>query len=188
MKYKFLRVFIAILLVISLVGTGPFTATTVHAGNFILDMFPEFAEYQDKFAEFFADVDEEIMPEVFDFLQEKVTDGSLSGESAVDDIIKESKQRFGTEIAGGLNERHVETMVELVTTLEDMGFNTESIIENARSMYEEYGMDFVNHVEEIIVEAVKDSLGSLIKNAIRRFFVMIGDFFKNLFKSVAFSD
>jgi len=178
-KNKYRRLLIILLLTFFWVGAGPIGSMQAHAVN-LIDLFPEFTEYQDQFADFFVDVDEEQLPEVFDFLQEKVADGSLKSESGIEKFIKEGKEKFGNDIGGGLSELHLQNMVELANALEDMGFNTERIVEQAREMYEEKGMDFVNYIEEIVTDAIKESVGTMIKLAISRFFQTIIDFFKNL--------
>jgi len=179
MKNKYHRLLIILLLTLFWVGAGSLGSIQAYAVN-LIDLFPEFSDYQDQFAEFFSDVDEEQMPEVFDFLQEKVADGSLKSESGIKKFIKEGKEKFGDDTGGGLSEEHLKNMVELANTLEDMGFSTERIVEQARSMYEERGADFINHIEELVTEAIKESLGTLIRLAVSQFFQTIVDFFKNL--------
>jgi uncharacterized protein YpuA (DUF1002 family) len=136
------------------------------------------ADYQEQFKELFSGVDEDTISDVFDFLQEKIAEGSLKSESGIEDAIKEGKEKLG--IDGELSEEYIKSMIELATTLENMGFNSEKIIEKAREMYEEYGIDFIDHTEELIYEAVKASIGNIIKNAIIEFFRMIGVYIKEL--------
>ncbi|MCL2052191.1 MAG: hypothetical protein FWG91_10765 [Lachnospiraceae bacterium] len=187
MKHKFHRLSIYILLVLFLASAVPAggmaSSLAVHANSSAFDFLPDLSEYQDQLAEFFSGVDEEVLPEVFDFLQEKAGDGSLKSESGIEEAIKEGQEKFGGEIEGKLSEQHIKSMVELATTLEDMGFSGESIIEKSRAMYEEYGTNFVNHFDELVTEAVKDSIGNMIKNALNRFWQMIGNFFKDLINS-----
>ena len=174
MKHKLLRLLTLILTVIILSSGSNINA---YANNSTFDVFNE---YRDQFKKIFSDADEETISETFDFLQEKAADGSLHSDAGIEEAIREGKDRFDIEIS----DQHIHSMLELVTNLEDMGFNSEKIIKKARSMYDEYGIDFLDHTEELIFDAVKSSIGSLISNAISGFFRMVGDFFRDLFNGI----
>ncbi|MCL2717429.1 MAG: DUF1002 domain-containing protein [Lachnospiraceae bacterium] len=172
------RISIFLLLIFFFTAAGPSGSVTVYANSGAFDFL---SEYKDQFKELFSDVDDKTVTEAFDFIQDKIAEGSLESESGIENAIKEGKDKF--KVSGELSEQQIKSMVELATTLEDMGFNSERIIGKAKSMYQEYGINFIDHAEELIFDAVKDSIGSAIRNAINEFFRMISDFFKDLINS-----
>ena len=137
-------------------------------------------EYQEKIKDMIGDMDENEVNQAFTFLKEKAADGGLKTEEDVKNAVQEGKEKFGIEV----EDKYVEEMLELVNTLEDMGFNSEAFIGKAETMYQEYGADFVDHTQEIVVEAVKDSIGTIIKNAIMDFFNTLGESIKNFFANL----
>lgn len=137
-------------------------------------------DYQGTIDELVGNMDESTVSEAFSFLEEKVADGSFESEEGLREAIAEGQERFGFEIS----EEQARDVLGMVTALEDMGFDSESIINNIESMYNEYGSDITEHTEEIVVEAVKESAGTIIKNAILDFFAMIGEAVKNFFENL----
>jgi arsenate reductase-like glutaredoxin family protein len=166
------------MLAIFCVSAGPAGKIAAFANSGVTDFL---GEYQQQFKELFSSIDESTISEAFEFLQEKVADGSLETEAGIENAITEGKQKFDIGVGKEIDEQHIKSMIELVTTLEEMGFDSEKMVEKAKSMYEKYGVDFVDHTEELVFEAVKDSIGSAIRNAFTAFFRMIGDFFRDLF-------
>jgi uncharacterized protein YpuA (DUF1002 family) len=138
-------------------------------------------EYQDKIKAIIGEMDESAIEEAFSFLKEKAEDGALQTEEGIREAVEEGKEKFGVEV----EEQYIEEMLDLVNELEEIGFDSEKLISNAESMYQEYGVDFVNHAQELVTETVKDSIGTIIINAIAAFFRIIGeviaDFFTDLF-------
>lgn len=168
---------VPVLLLVFSFGIGQYGSIPSYANY---DATEFLAGYQEKFKELFSEMDEETISEAFDFLQEKIAEGSLESETGIEDAIKEGKEKFKVEFGEELSEQQIKSMIELATTLEDMGFNSEKIVEKAKEMYEKYGIDFIDHTEELIFEAVKSSIGTIIKNAVAEFFRMLGRFFKDL--------
>lgn len=138
-------------------------------------------EYQGTLEELLGSLDESTAGEAFSFIEEKMADGSFEDEAGLKEAIIEGKEKFGIEIS----EEQAKEVLGLVTTLEEMGFSGEAVLNNIESMYNEYGNDFVNHSQEMVADVVKESMGSIITNAIWDFFRMIGEaiksFFTNLF-------
>ena len=72
--------------------------------------------------------------------------------------------------------------------LEKMGFSAETVIDKAQKLYEDYGADFVDHVDELVKDAVKDaaqnaaeSILQNVKNSAKAFFSRISNSFKKSF-------
>ncbi len=137
-------------------------------------------EYQEKIKDMISDMDESDINEAFSFLKEKAAEGGSLTEADMQQAIEEGKEKLGVEI----DDQYIEEMLGLVNSLEEMGFDSQELIEKAESMYQEYGADFVDHSQELVVEAVKDSIGTIIKNAIMEFFRMLGESVKNFFTNL----
>ncbi|WP_160558952.1 DUF1002 domain-containing protein [Parablautia muri] len=124
----------------------------------------------------FENVDEETAKEVFSFLKEKISDGNLSSEEGLLNAIREGKEKFGVEIAKDDARKLVDTM----NKLEGMGFSAEDVLDKTESLYQEYGADFVEHVDEILTGAVKNAAS----NAVGSFFGNLKESVKNFFVSL----
>ncbi|MCL2253203.1 MAG: hypothetical protein FWC09_02040 [Lachnospiraceae bacterium] len=171
--------FTVLFLVIVLVSCTMFGKIDSDASGY-LSITDYFDDYKDGFKELFEGVDDATVGKAFDFLQEKAADGSLKSESGIKNAIKEGQDKFDLE----LSPKHIENMIELVTTLENMGFKSDVIIGKAKEMYGKYGINFLDHSNELIGEAIKSSLGSIIMNALRDFFRSMGEFFKDLISGI----
>lgn len=164
----------ALMMMILVLGGSP---VAVQAAEGTEDITGLVRQYQDNLKELLNGMDESTVEEAFSFIKDKAAEGNLSSDAGLAEAIQESKEKFGVEI----REKDVEEVLEVVNTLEEMGFDSEKIIAKAEAMYEEYGADFVDHAEEIVVDAVKDSLGTIIKKAIVEFFRMLGESIKKFF-------
>jgi uncharacterized protein YpuA (DUF1002 family) len=169
MKYK--KIIAALLVPIFFLNVNIASAASFDTSG----LTAQFAEYQDRFKEFFGKLDEKTMTEAFDFLQKKASDGSLETEAGTRDAIDEGRKKFDVQIS----EKDLEKMIELIITLEEMGFDSEKIIEDAKALYEAYGADFVDHTEELVTEAIKSSWSTIVMNAISRFFQSLGGWLKD---------
>ena len=139
----------------------------------------QFSEYADRFRDIFSGMDDGTILNVFDFLQDKAQDGSLDTEEGIADAIEEGQEKFGFE----LSDEHMESMIELIVILEDMGFDSEKIIGSAKSLYEEHGPDFLEHGDELLRQGVGSGIVNVILTAIGDFFSMLGDALKGFFTS-----
>ena len=99
-------------------------------------------------------------------------------------MIEEGEEKFDTQI----DEETVKKMVETMEKLEKMGFSAETVIDKAQKLYEDYGADFVDHVDELVKDAVKDaaqnaaeSILQNVKNSAKAFFSRISNSFKKSF-------
>ncbi len=137
-------------------------------------------EYQDVLGNILEDADESTIEEAFSFLKEKIAEDGLDTEEEIKNAIEEGKEEFGIEI----EDQYIEDLLGLMNQLEDMGFDSEEIINDAEEMYQEYGADMVDHVQELVTDTVKDSIGTIIKNVVAEFFRMLGESIKNFFTNL----
>lgn len=123
------------------------------------------------------EVDEETANEVFSFLKEQVQEGNLSTQEGIENAIKEGEGKFGVAISR-------EDAGELVATmekLEDLGFSAEYIIDKTQGLYQEYGNDFVEHVDEVVTGAVKNAASNAVSGFFTNLKNSVKSFFSNLF-------
>lgn len=124
----------------------------------------------------FENVDEETAGEVFSFLKEKISEGNLSSEEGLLNAIHEGKEKFGVEI----EKEDARKLVDTMNKLEGMGFSAEYVLDKTESLYQEYGAEFVEHVDEIVAGAVKNAAS----NAVGSFFGNLKESVKNFFVSL----
>ena len=120
---------------------------------------------------------EETANEVFSFLKEQVQEGNLSTREGIENAIKEGEGKFGVTISK-------EDAGELVATmekLEDLGFSAEYIIDKTQGLYQEYGNDFVEHVDEVVTGAVKNAASNAVSGFFTNLKNSVKNFFSNLF-------
>lgn len=162
-----LRIFILLLLAASIygctVGNG---AADGNAADIISQM-------KQQLSAVFDYVDQETAGELFSFFKDKITEGSLNSEEGILSAIEEGKEKFGVEISREDAQKLVDTMEKL----EGIGFSPEYVVDKAESLYQQYGADFVEHVDEVVTDAVKsaasNAAGSFfddLKNSIKSFF------------------
>ena len=65
--------------------------------------------------------------------------------------------------------------------LEDMGFSAEYMVDKTESLYEEYGADFVDHVDEVVTGAVKNAASNAVNSFFGNLKKSVQNFFSNLF-------
>ena len=122
----------------------------------------------------FEEVDEETANEVFSF---QVQEGNLSTREGIENAIKEGEGKFGVTISK-------EDAGELVATmekLENLGFSAEYIIDKTQGLYQEYGNDFVEHVDEVVTGAVKNAASNAVSGFFTNLKNSVKNFFSNLF-------
>lgn len=101
-------------------------------------------------------LDADTVKKTMDYLKEKSENGELKTASDVKDAIKEGSNKLGVEIP----EETAAQVQNAVETLEDMGFSTEKIIDETQKVYQKYGEEFMDHMEEAFIEASKDAAGN----------------------------
>jgi uncharacterized protein YpuA (DUF1002 family) len=176
MKQKFLKIIVTLLVPVFLLGIS----LPAHASFPVSSLIEQYSEFQDQFKDLFSEMDDETIKKAFDFLQEKTADGSLDTEAGIENAISEAKEKFNFEIG----DQHVENMIDLIVNLENMGFKTDEIIDKAKTLYDEHGMDFINHTDELIADVVKSSWGTIVLNAIGEFFKKLGEWIADLVSNI----
>ena len=125
----------------------------------------------------FEEMDQETAEEVFSFLKDKVREENYASEEGLQSILKEGKEKFGVEV----NKEDARKLVDAMERLEDMGFSAEYMIEKTESLYQEYGADFVDHVDEVVTGAVKNAASSAVSSFFGNLKKSVSSFFSSLF-------
>lgn len=137
-------------------------------------------EAKEKISQAFEKIDEETAGEMFDFVKEKVADGSLKTEEGLSKAIEEGENKFGVNI----DKEDAEKVVAVMEKLEDMGFSGEYVIDKAKELYGSYGAEFIEHAEEAVEGAVEDAVTNAISSFFHNLWEEIKTFFENLFKNL----
>ena len=141
-------------------ATARATETAQNTEN--IDTGELLGDVKDKISEAVSEMDPKTVKEIFGFVSEKISDGSLDSEEGLKAAIQESEEKFGVTI----KEADARKVVEAMQKLEDMGFSADYVLNKAESLYDRYGADFVDHTNEIIRGAVENA----VKNAAESFF------------------
>lgn len=172
---------LAVLLTLALVIL--FVPLPVHASN-ESNVSDAVEQIREQLGDVFENMDQETAGELFRFLKEKIAEGKLDSKEGIQDMIEEGEEKFDTQI----DEETVKKMVETMEKLEKMGFSAETVIDKAQKLYEDYGADFVDHVDELVKDAVKDaaqnaaeSILQNVKNSARDFFARVSNSLKKCF-------
>ena len=134
----------------------------------------------EKLSNALSGMDDETAGEIFEFVKEKVQDGSLKSEDGIKKAISEGEEKFGVDISEADAKRIVETMGKL----EDLGFSGEYVIDKAQELYNQYGADFLDHADEVIKGAVQNAVTSAADNFFHNLWESAKNFFKNLFNGL----
>ena len=122
-------------------------------------------------------MDQETAEEVFSFLKDTFREENYASEEGLQSILKEGKEKFGVEV----NKEDARKLVDAMERLEDMGFSAEYMIEKTESLYQEYGADFVDHVDEVVTGAVKNAASSAVSSFFGNLKKSVSSFFSSLF-------
>ena len=134
----------------------------------------------EKLSNALSGMDDETAGEIFEFVKEKVQDGSLKSEDGIKKAISEGEEKFGVDISEADAKRIVETMEKL----EDLGFSGEYVIDKAQELYNQYGADFLDHADEVIKGAVQNAVTGAADNFFHNLGESAKNFFKNLFNGL----
>ena len=118
-----------------------------------LDYSAAIGEAAGQFGQLVKNVDADTANEVLDFVKEKADSGALDSEEGLKAALQEGKEQFGVEIS----EADAQKLVDTVQKLEDIGFSPDTVIDEAKDLYQKYGEDCVDHVGEAVTNAVKDA-------------------------------
>ena len=153
-------VLIAVLMKINMTGISPeYTNENKTASNSSISK--TLSEMKEGFDDLSKDIDKETMNDVMDYVKEKSSDGSLNSKEGIKEAIKEAESRYDFSVSDNTKEK----IADAVDKLESMGFSTESIVDKTDKLYDKYGADFVDHMEEAFVEAAKDAAEDAAQNA-----------------------
>ncbi len=97
------------------------------------------------------------------FVKEKIASGELETEDDIYKAISEGEEKFGVILAEGEKQQ----IVALMKKIEDLNLDPNKLIDQAVGLYDKYGDDIVNHLEDA------------------GFFESVGNFFTRLGKSIA---
>lgn len=134
----------------------------------------------EKLSNALSGMDDETAGEIFEFVKEKVQDGSLKSEDGIKKAISEGEEKFGVDISEADAKRIVETMGKL----EDLGFSGEYVIDKAQELYNQYGADFLDHADEVIKGAVQNAVTGAADNFFHNLWESAKNFFKDLFNGL----
>lgn len=101
----------------------------------------------------------------------------IGDEQSVREAIAEGEKIFGLT----LTEEQKARIIELLKKLDSLGLNADYLIEQARSLYEKYGVEIVENANEAINEAVENAVVSAVKGFFQDLADSVSGFFKNLF-------
>ena len=97
--------------------------------------------------------------------------GELENEDDIRKAIKEGEEKFGVT----LGDEEIQQIVDLMLKIKALGLDPNKLVDQAADLYEKFGDDFVNHLDEA---GFFQSVGDFFKEV----GTAIGDFFKGLFK------
>ena len=150
---KVIRLFaIGIIIVFAVTLWGRISSETRSGSVFQLGTM--FSEVKGSIAGALENADSRQVNEMFDFIKEQMSSGSLDTEEGISAAIAESEERFGVTI----DEDSARQVVEVMEKLEDMGFSGEEMIDRAKGLYEEYGNDFMEHMQDEFAQAVENAV------------------------------
>lgn len=182
MKRKMAALLAACMLLVQ--GAPEVTVYAAETGNTEenapVDILQLLGEAGDKLQEAFEGIDSETAMEIFDFVGEKLSDGSLKTQEGLSDALREGEERFGIAVEKADAQKVVDTMEKL----EELGFSGEYMIEKTKELYQEYGADFVAHVNEAVAgtvqQAVEDTAAAFFENL----WESVKDFCESLFSGL----
>lgn len=143
-----------------------------------VDLAEMFSGVKEQMEEALEQMDTQTAEEIFDFVKEKISDGSLKTEEGLEKAIEEGEEKFDVTI----DKATAQTVVDTMEKLEAMGFSGEELVEKAKGLYEQHGADFVDHANEAITEAVEDAVTDAVSGFFENLWKDTKNFFSNLIK------
>jgi len=105
----------------------------------------------DEWSELSKGASNEDAQDFFDFVKKKAADGSLGSSEGIKNAIREGGEKYGVN----LSEEETAKIADTISTLEGLGFSTDMIVDQAEALYEEYGADYMNHIEDALINTAK---------------------------------
>lgn len=109
-------------------------------------------EMSDGIKDIVNNVDDNKVGEIVGYIKEKSDEGAFKSKEGIKDALTEAEEKYHTSIP----ENTKEEIIDAVTKLEDMGFSTDVLIEKTSDLYDEYGSEFVDHMEEVFIQTAKE--------------------------------
>ncbi len=147
------------------------------AGKNDVDVSGLLGNVKEELSDALSKMDEETVKGILGFVKEKVADGSLKTDKGLSDAIAEGEKEFGVTIDKADAQKVVDTMEKL----EEMGFSGEHIMEKTEELYDKYGADFVEHVDEVAAGAVQEAVADAADSFIKNIWISTKSFVKSLF-------
>lgn len=110
-------------------------------------------EFTGQIGQLVKNVDSDTANAVLDFAKEKVDSGALKSADGLNQAIAEGKEKFGVE----LQVEDAQKIVDTVEQLESLGLSADTIVDEAQKLYDEYGADCVEHVQDAVSNVVKEA-------------------------------
>ena len=167
-------VFLAVLIMAFAAVSMPVLANGSSSEEDTTDLIEQVKE---QLGEIFENVDQETALNTFEFLKEKIAEGDLTTEEGLSNAIEEGKEKFGVEIS----RQDARKLVDIMEKLEDMGFSAEYVLDKTENLYQEYGTEFVDHVDEVVTGAVKNAVSGAISSFFDNLANSVKAFFTGLF-------
>ena len=104
------------------------------------------------------------------YIKGKIAAGELENEDDIRAAIAEGEQKFGVT----LEDAEVEQIVSVMLKIKELGLDPNMLVDQAADLYEKWGDDFVNHLDE---GGFFDSVAEFFSNIGKS----IGEFFTGLF-------
>ena len=123
------------------------------------------------------DVSSNEFEQLLAYLKEKAANGALDTDEELLAAIEEGETRFGVS----LTEEEIQTIITMMNKLEGMGLDSDYLLSQAEKLYDNYGEDIVNHVDEAVNEAVSDAVSNATSSFYQSIKNSVKDFFQNLF-------
>ena len=177
MKKRFMAVGLAFILAVSM-PVLHVHAADAEGNQHEVDIAEMLSGAKEEITQALEQIDSEQAEEIFDFIKEKISDGSLKTEEGLNKAIKEGEEKFDVTV----DKATAQQVVDVMEKLEELGFSGEDMMEKAKGLYEEYGADFIEHSNEVVADAVKDAVSKSVGSFFENVRSNIKDFFRNVFK------
>ena len=102
-------------------------------------------------------IDPQTVTKAMDYLKEKSDNGELKTAEDVRDAVKDGARDLGIEVS----DETADQIKNAVDSLEDLGFSTETLMDETQKVYQKYGEEFLDHMEEAFIEASKEAAGNM---------------------------
>lgn len=102
-------------------------------------------------------IDPQTVTKAMDYLKEKSDNGELKTADDVRDAVKDGARNLGVEVS----DETADQIKDAVDSLENLGFSTETLMNETQKVYQKYGEEFLDHMEEAFIEASKDAAGNM---------------------------